>query len=204
MQNLQRALDELNQEATAKFKAGEQEAAFAIWNREVRLRSYLGSLAQVEALSRFGAIAWNENAGEQVRYITERLQTIQKQAQKQAQKQKTVDLELMRSLGEAYQKVRSPKLALEVYQQILAAVQEKQDAAAILQTLKTMGELHLSWFDYPQAAATYEKLLNLTATQSDSTNELAYLQELRYIYQQTKQAQPAVDVLKRLAEIYQQ
>ncbi|AHJ30937.1 TPR repeat [Nodularia spumigena CCY9414] len=204
LQNLQRALDELNQEARAKFKAGEQEAAFAIWNREVRLRRYLGSLAQVEALSRFGAIAWNENAGEQVRYITERLQTIQKQAQKQAQKQKTVDLELMRSLGEAYQKVRSPKLALEVYQQILAAVQEKQDAAAILQTLKTMGELHLSWFDYPQAAATYEKLLNLTATQSDSTNELAYLQELRYIYQQTKQAQPAVDVLKRLAEIYQQ
>ncbi|HYW19221.1 MAG TPA: hypothetical protein VE956_07870 [Nodularia sp. (in: cyanobacteria)] len=199
-QNLQRALDELNQEANAKLQAGDQEAAFAIWNREVGLRRYLGSLAQVQALSRFGAIAWKENASEQVRYITQRLQTLQKSARSQ----KIVDLELMRSLGEAYQKVRSPQLAVEVYQQILTAVEQKQDAVAVLQTLTTMGELHLSWFDYPQAAATYERLLNLTATQSDSTNELAYLQQLRYIYQQTKQSQAAVDTLKRLAEIYTQ
>ncbi|TVP63817.1 MAG: hypothetical protein EA343_07085 [Nodularia sp. (in: Bacteria)] len=199
-QNLETALDELNQEAAAKLQAGDQEAAFDIWNREVRLRQYLGSLAQVQALSRFGAIAWNQNSTEQVRYITQRLQTIQKSAQSQ----KTIDLNLMRSLGEAYQKVRSPKLALEVYEQILIAVQAQQDAVAVLQTLTTMGELHLSWFDYPQAAATYERLLNLTATQSDRTNQLAYLQQLRYIYQQTKQPQPAIDVLQRLAEIYEQ
>lgn len=199
-QNLQRALDELNQEATAKLQAGDEEAAFEIWNREVRLRRYLGALAEVQALSRFGAIAWNRNASEQVRYITQRLQTVQKSAQSQ----KIVDLDLMRSLGEAYQKLRSPKLALEVYQQILTAVEQKQDAVAVLQILTTMGELHLSWFDYPQAAATYERLLNLTATQSNRTNELAYLQQLRYIYQQTKQPQAAVDTLKRLAEIYEQ
>ncbi|ULP71859.1 hypothetical protein BDGGKGIB_01495 [Nodularia sphaerocarpa UHCC 0038] len=200
LQNLERALDELNQEAAAKLQAGDQEAAFAIWNREVRLRRYLGSLAQVQALSRFGAIAWKENASEQVIYITQRLQTLQKQAQSQ----KIVDLDLMRSLGEAYEKVRSPQLALAVYDQILTAVEQKQDAVAVVQTLKTMGELHLSWFDYPQAAATYERLLNLTATQSNRTNELAYLQQLRYIYQQTKQPQAAVDTLKRLAEIYTQ
>ncbi|MDP5338979.1 MAG: soluble NSF attachment family protein [Nodularia sp. (in: cyanobacteria)] len=200
LQSLETALDELNQEAAAKLQAGDEEAAFAIWNREVRLRRYLGSLAELQALSRFGAIAWNQNASEQVRYITQRLQTIQKQAQKQ----KTVDLNVMRSLGEAYQKVRSPKLAVEIYEQILTAVQKQQDAVAIVQTLTTMGELHLSWFNYPQAAASYERLLNLTATQSDRTNELAYLQQLRYIYQQTKQPQPSVDVLKRIAEIYEQ
>ena len=199
-QKLQRDLDELNQEAAAKLQAGDQEAAFDIWNRETRLRQYLGSLAQVQALSRFGAIAWGRNASEQVRYITQRLQTIQKSAQKL----KTVDLDLMRSLGEAYQSVRSPQLALAVYDQILTTVQQQQDATAVLQTLTTMGELHLSWFDYPQAAATYERLLNLTATQSNRTQELAYLQQLSYIYQQTKQPQPAVDVLQRLVEIYEQ
>ncbi|MEA5580685.1 hypothetical protein VB620_04930 [Nodularia harveyana UHCC-0300] len=200
MQRLQGALDELNQEATAKLQAGDQEGAFGIWNREVRLRRYLSPLAELQALSRFGAIAWSRNASEQVRYITQRLQNIEKEIQKP----KIIDLELMRSLGVAYEKVRSPKMALRVYQQILTAVEAKQDAAAVLQTLKTMGELHLSWFDYPQAAATYEKLLNLTATQSDRSSELAYLQELAYIYQQEKQAQSAVDVLNRLVEIYQE
>ncbi|WP_414529478.1 tetratricopeptide repeat protein [Nodularia chucula] len=200
MQRLQRDLDELHQEGRAKLQAGDQEGAFAIWNREARLRRYFGDLAELEALSRFGAIAWSRNDGEQVRYITQRLQTIEKQAQKQ----ETVDLELMRSLAQAYQQVRSPRMALQVYQQILNVVQEKQDAAGILQTLKTMGELHLSWFDYPQAAATYEKLLNLTATQSDRTSELTYLQQLAYIYQQDKQLKSAVDVLTRLVEIYQQ
>ncbi|MEA5516025.1 tetratricopeptide repeat protein [Nodularia sp. UHCC 0506] len=200
LQSLERALDELNQEAAAKLQAGDQDTAFEIWNREARLRWYLGSLAQVQTLSRFGAIAWGRNASEQVRFITQRLQTIQKQAQRQ----KTVDLDLMRSLGEAYQSVRSPQLALAVYDQILTAVQQQQDAVAVLQTLTIMGELHLSWFDYPQAAATYERLLNLTATQSDKTSQLTYLQQLRYIYQQTKQPQPALDVLKRIAEIYEQ
>jgi tetratricopeptide (TPR) repeat protein len=207
-QNLESALDELHQEGEAKLQAGDQQAAFEIWNREARLRRYLGSLAEVSALSRFGAIAWNRNAGEQVRFITQRLQTIQKQAQRQ----NTVDLELWRSLGEAYQRVRSPQMALQVYQQILTAVQAKQDAAAILQTLTTIGELHLSWFDYPQAAATYEKLLNLTANTNELTSqrlryrasELRYLEQLAYIYQQAEKPQSAIGVLQRLVEIHQQ
>jgi tetratricopeptide (TPR) repeat protein len=200
LQNLERALDELHQEGEAKLQAGDQQAAFEIWNREARLRRYLGSLAEVTALSRFGAIAWNRNQAEQVRFITQRLQNIQNQAQRQ----NTVDLELLRSLGEAYQRVRSPQMALQVYQQILTAVQEKQDAAAILQTLTTIGELHLSWFDYAQAAATYEKLLNLTANTNDRASELRYLQQLAYIYQQAQKPQSAIDVLQRLVEIHQQ
>ncbi|QOV21227.1 tetratricopeptide repeat protein [Anabaenopsis elenkinii] len=199
-ENLQRALDALNQEATAKLQGGDQPGAFGIWNREIRLRRYLGPWAEVKALSRFGAIAWGENAGQQVRYITQRLQTIQQQAQKA----KGFDLELMVALGEAYQQVRSPKLALQAYQQILTVVEQQQDVAAVLQTLATIGELHLSWFDYPQAAATYEQLLKLTATPGDRARELEYLQQLSYIYQQHQQPQAAIDTLQRIVTIYQQ
>jgi tetratricopeptide (TPR) repeat protein len=199
-QNLERALDALNQEATAKLQGGDQPGAFAIWNRETRLRRYLGAFAEVKALSRFGAIAWSENAGQQVRYITQRLQTIQQQAQKA----KDFDLELMVAIGEAYQKVRSPKLALEAYEQVLTVVEQQQDIAAVLQTLRTIGELHLSWFDYPQAAATYEQLLKLTATPGDRASELVYLQQLSYIYQQNQQPQAAIDTLQRIVTIYQQ
>jgi len=199
LQSLEQALEQLNQEATAKLQSGDQKAAFAIWNREARLRRYLGYLAELQALSRFAAIAFSQNATEQVKYITERLQTIQKQ-----QNFNLNDVELMRSLGEAYQQVRSPQLALPVYNQLLTLVQQRQDPQAILATLSTIAQVHLNWFDYPQAAVTYEKLLNLTANQGDENQELAYLEQLSYIYQQTKQAQPAIDVLNRMAEIHQQ
>lgn len=203
-QNLERALDALDQEATAKLQGGDQPGAFAIWNRETRLRRYLGAFAEVKALSRFGAIAWSQNAGEQVRYITQRLQTIQQQAQKAKGKGKNFDLELMVAIAQAYQQVRSPQLALQAYQQVLTVLKQQQDTAGVLQTLATIGELHLSWFDYPRAAATYEQLLQLTATQGDSTNELVYLQQLSYIYQQHQQPQAAIDTLQRIVKIYQQ
>ncbi len=198
LQSLETALDQLNLEAAAKLQTGDEEAAFDIWNRELRLRRYLGALAEVQALSRVGAIAWNENNNEQVQYITQRLQTIQKQAQSS----KIVDLELMRSLGEAYQKVRSPQLALEAYNQVLATVRQQQDTNAILQTLNTIGELHLLWFNYPQAAAIYEELLSLPP--GDRQNQLVYLQQLAYIYQQARQPQESLNVLNKLVEIYEQ
>ncbi|QSJ20726.1 hypothetical protein JYQ62_10360 [Nostoc sp. UHCC 0702] len=205
---LQVALDELNQQATLKLQAGDKVAAFEIWNRELRLRRFLGSLAEVQALSRVGAYAWNESDRQEIYYINQRLQAIQKQVQspkKVAKKnvtQKTVDVELLRSLGQAYQNVRSLKPALEVYNQVLTAVRQQQDAAAIVQTLKIIGELHLTWFDYPQAATTYEELLSLAVQEGDRTNELAYMQQLAYIYEQGKQPQQAVNMLEKLAKIY--
>ncbi|MBH8553698.1 hypothetical protein I8751_15230 [Nostocaceae cyanobacterium CENA357] len=195
-QRLAVALDLLNQDAAAKLQAGNKVAAFETWNRELRLRRFLGSLAEVQALSRVGAIAWNENDRQQVQYITQRLQAIQKQTQSQ----KTVDIPLLRSLGEAYQKVRSPKPALEVYNQVLAAERQQQDAAAVVQTLKTIGELHLAWFEYPQAANVYEELLSLDS--GDRLNQLAYLQQLAYIYEQSKQPQQTINTLNKLAAIY--
>jgi tetratricopeptide (TPR) repeat protein len=198
LQRLEVELDKLNQAAAAQLEAGNKEAAFDTWNRELRLRRFLGSLVEVEALSRVGAIASNQNNRQEVLYITQRLQAIQKQKPSQTK----ADLELWRSLGEAYQKVRSPKLALEVYDQILAAVRQQQDATAEVATLKTIGEVHLSWFDYPQAAATYQELLGLASAKGDRLNEVGYLKELAYIYEQGKEHQQAVNILTKLAEIY--
>ncbi|AFZ24751.1 hypothetical protein Cylst_2543 [Cylindrospermum stagnale PCC 7417] len=203
MQKLETALDQLNLEAAATLQAGDKVKAFEIWNRELRLRRLLGSLAEVQALSRVGAIAWNRNESEEIRYITQRLQVIQKpKPAKKKEAPKPPDLELLRSLGDAYQKIRVPKLALEVYNQVLALVRQQQDATAELETLQTIGELHLSWFDYPQAAATYEELLGFATTKGDGLNEVAYLQKLVYIYDQAKQPQKSINVLSKLVDIY--
>lgn len=200
-QKLEPALDALNQEAGVKLQAGEQVAAFEIWNRELRLRRFLGSLAEVQALSRVGAIAWKENDSPEVQYITQRLQAIQKQAE--SQKTTTeIDLQLWRSLGEAYQNVRSPKLALEAYNQVLLVVRQQKNPTALVEILKTIGELHLSWFDYRKAAPIYEELLSLATSQGERVNEVTYLQRLADIYEQTKQPQQSLNVLNKLAEIY--
>ncbi|MBG1241694.1 tetratricopeptide repeat protein [Nostoc sp. NZL] len=200
-QKLEPALDALNQEGAAKLQAGDQVAAFEIWNRELRLRRFLGSLAEVQALSRVGAIAWQQNDGQEVQYITQRLQAIQKQAQSQ-KKTAQIDLELWRSLGEAYQNVRSPKLAVEAYDQVLLVVREQKNTTAVVENLKIIGELHLSWFDYPKAAPIYEELLGLATSQGERVNEVTYLKRLAYIYEQTKQPQQSLNVLNKLAEIY--
>lgn len=197
-QYLTAALNELNQQAAAQYKAGNRVRAFEIWNRELRLRRALGSLEEVEALGRVGAIAWSENQRIELQIITQRLQAIQQQTKSQP----FVDLKLLQSLGQAYQQVRSPKQALEVYDQILAVVRRQQDPVATEATLKTMAELHLGWFDYPKAAATYEELLGLAKAKGDRVSEVTYLQQLAYIYNQAKQFQQAVTVKQQLAEFY--
>ncbi|MEH2284572.1 MAG: hypothetical protein V7K90_25165 [Nostoc sp.] len=200
-QKLEPALDALNQEAAAKLQAGEPEAAFEIWNRELRLRRFLGSLAEVQALSQVGAIAWKQNDAQEVQYITQRLQEIQKQTQSQKITAQ-IDLELWRSLAQAYQNVRSSKLAIEAYDQVLLVVRQQKNPTAVVETLKTIGELHLSWFDYRKAAPIYEELLSLATSQGERVNEVTYLQRLAYIYEQTNQPQQSLNVLNKLAEIY--
>ncbi|QKQ76387.1 lipopolysaccharide assembly protein LapB [Nostoc sp. TCL240-02] len=200
-QNLEPALDALNQQAAAKLQAGDQVGAFEIWNRELRLRRFLGSLAEVQALSRVGAIAWKQNDGEEVQYITQRLQAIQKQAQSQKTTAQ-VDLELWRSLAQAYQNVRSIKLAVEAYDQVLLVVRQQKDTAAVVEILKTIGELHLTWFDYTKAAPVYEELLSLATSLGERVNEVTYLQRLAYIYEQTQQPQQSLNVLNKLVKIY--
>jgi tetratricopeptide (TPR) repeat protein len=200
MQDLEVALDKLNLEAGAKLQAGDKQGAFDTWNRELRLRRYLGSVPEVQALSRVGAIAWSENDRPQVQYITQRLQKIQKQTQSQ----KTGNLQLWQSLAQAYTNVRSPKEALEAYEQVLIEVRQQKDTTAEVETLKAIANLHLSWFDYPKAAETYEQLLTFASTKGDRLNEIAYLQQLAYIYEQAKQPQQSVKIRNQLAALYQQ
>jgi tetratricopeptide (TPR) repeat protein len=198
LQKLRTDLDGLNQEAQITIQREDKKKAFEIWNRELRLRRFLGTLSEVEALSRVGEIAWNQNEREEVRYISKRLQVIQSEMEKQ----KNTDLQLWKSLGTAYQKIRIPKLGVLVYEQILILVKAQKDVSMEIETLKNIGELHLSWFDYSQAANTYQKLLNLAINQGDKNNELEYLEQLNYIYAQAKQPQAAIDILNQLVQIY--
>ncbi|MGF1673233.1 MAG: tetratricopeptide repeat protein, partial [Rivularia sp. (in: cyanobacteria)] len=192
---LSEALDQLDREATAKLQAGDTEGAFATWNRELRLRRYLGTLVEIQALSRVGGVAYTKNDRQQIRYITQRLQTIQKQSQQ------TTDLQVLQALGDAYLQVRSPSLAVEVYNQVLIIVRASSDIVKEVDTLKTIAKIHLDWFDYPAAAITYEQVLNQVSNINDIEESL---KDLAYIYDRTKQHQKAIDTRKKLSLVYRQ
>jgi tetratricopeptide (TPR) repeat protein len=197
-QQLEVALEQLNQDATAKLASGNKLAAFDTWNRELRLRRYLGTINELQALTRVGEIAWRNNERPQVQFITQRLQSIQKPRKSPP----VTDLATLQALGEGYQKVRSPKLAIAVYNQILAGVRQQRNQAEEIKALQTIGAIHMSWFDYPQAAATYEELLGLASATGVRVDELGYLQQLAYIYDQNKQHQQAINTRSKIAEIY--
>ena len=198
LQKLKTDLDGLNQEAQITLQGGDKKKAFEVWNRELRLRRYVGTLSELAALSRVGEIAGNQNEREEVQYISQRLQVIQREIAKQ----KSADLQLWKSLGKAYEKIRLPKLGILAYEQVLILVKQQKDLSGEIETLNNIGELHLSWFDYPQAANIYQKLLALAINQGDKTNELGYLQQLAYIYTRGKQTQSAIDILNKLAQVY--
>lgn len=196
---LRAALDRLNQQAATALAAGDNVGAFAIWNRELRLRRALGFQEEVEALGRVGAIAWRENQPKEVQVITQRLLQILNHIQSQP----TADLKLLNSLGFAFQQVREPISASTAYERILAKTRQQKDAAATQATLRTLGELHLSWFDYTKAAANYQELLSLATTNGDRLATITYLQQLDYIYEKTKQYQQSIAAKQQLLGIYQ-
>lgn len=192
---LETSLEQLNNEATDLFNAGNLEQAFQVWYREIRLRRELGPIEEVTALGRVGEMAWRENRKEDVQLITQRLETIQKESAKNSA--------LLTALGKAYQQIRVPKLAVVVYQEILTNAEASRDIEAQQSALETIGTLHLAWFDYTAAAETYERLLELARSHSDSFNEVNYLQQLSYIYTQLSEPENAVKVKETLLQEYQ-
>lgn len=194
---LNAALDELDREAQAKFQAGDIAGALDIWNRELRLRRYLGSEQEVASLSRVGEVAWRENQVTEVRVITQRLQQIQQQEEAKT----PINYGLLMKIAQAYQSMRARDQAVALYNQLLVHAQQEQKVNQQRMILTALGEMHVAWFDYPNAAAAYEQLLALA--QGNTDREIEALTQLSEIYQQGNQPEKAIAVQQRLVDIYQ-
>lgn len=220
-QTLTTELDKLNAEAQSLLQAGNTLGAFEIWNRELRLRRYLGPVAEAEALSRVGKIAWANDQRLQAQFITERLQAIQ-------QTQGTTSLELLQTLGAAYQQLRAKGPAVETYQQVLKEAQNRQDVVVQAQAMRTIAQIHLNWLNYEKAAIAYEELAtfiqehraeltagsgnsprpvppsnnNATAPIPSPPTEEESLKQLAYIYTYSRKPLQAIATKERLTALY--
>lgn len=223
-QELGAALDRLNLEAIAKLQAADRPGAFEIWNRELRLRRYLGLAAEVEALSRVGKVAWDKSQRLEMQWITQRLQAIQQEVLSASE----MNVELLQGLALAFQQVRAKGPAVEVYQKILEVARSRSDVPAEAQTLKAIAQLHANWFNYEKAAAIYEELAALiqehrdlfainpavpnrttpksgngaTAVPVTPPTEEESLKQLAYAYEQSKKPLQAIAARERLTALY--
>jgi tetratricopeptide (TPR) repeat protein len=213
---LRAALDELQRQAEAKLQAGDLPGALELWNRELRLRRYLSPKEEVTSLQQVGEVAWRENQATELRFITLRLQQIEQEAtappkqtaqSEQAappeQAAQSIDYDLLLQIAQAYQTVRARDPAVALYGKLLDRAKQQQNVAQQQQILTALADLHLSWFDYTNAANTYQEILTLARSTGNQANEITALQQLGSIYQQNNQPEQAIDAEKQLVEIYQ-
>ncbi|GAB4375059.1 MAG: tetratricopeptide repeat protein [Elainellaceae cyanobacterium] len=196
---LDTALDELNQQAEAQLRAGNLVGALELWNRELRLRRFLGPAEEVESLSRVGEVAWRENQVTEVRLITQRLQEIEQEVAVQS----PTDYALLLKIAQSYQMLRAREEAVALYDKLLVQARQTEDLAQEQQTLTALGDLHLAWFDYPNAADTYQQLLAVSQTRGDTAAEIQALQQLARVYKENNQPEQAIAILQQLVDTYQ-
>ena len=207
---LDRALDELNAQATAEFAAGNVLEAFELWNRELRLRRYIDPISEVEALGRVGGKALDEGNFVQLQLVSARLRQIQETQLEpdeceDDEERATVDLDLLQALGVAYDRVGAPERAVPLLQQVLAESRRRQDTRQEEETLNDLARISLDALDYPAAAQSYEDLLTLAKFRKDTDSEATYLQQLAFAYQKMQQLLLPLDrqreILQRSIEV---
>ncbi|MDY6939640.1 MAG: tetratricopeptide repeat protein [Cyanobacteriota bacterium] len=217
---LDRALDELNAQATAEFAAGNVSEAFELWNRELRLRRYTDPVSEIEALGEVGENALNEGNFVQLQLVSARLREIEREQltldeSDDDEERGRVNLEVLQALGVAYDRTGNPERAVPLLQQVLEEARRRQDRRTEEETLNNLARISLDALEYAAAAQAYEDLLGLAKFRKDTESEAQYLQQLAFIYQKMQQqlfpldrqreiVQRSIEVRQRLVAIVEQ
>lgn len=202
IRRVKQEVTKINQEATAELARGNQELAFQLWFRELRLQRALGREAEVIALGRIGNIAWQQNRRLELREIAERLIAIEQKAQTE----NNLNNEFLNAIGVAYQQIKYLDQAINIYKIILEEARQQNDLVAEQNNLELLGKLYLAKFDYLSAALIYEELLTLVqnnlAREENSKRIETYLLELVEIYHRLEQPEAAIKSQKQLIDQY--
>ena len=206
----------LNNQAQSELTLGNKDKAFALWYRELRLQRVLGRTEEIIALGRVGEIAWQQNLSQELNIISDRLLAIQQEITAE----NTIDIQVLKSLGQAYQQVKDLDHAVIIYQQILQKNRQEDNFQEEQKNLETLGELHLAQFDYIQAANIYEELFKLvqnehsqtalnaneytytSQTDTNSLREESYLNQLVEIYTRLSQPDKSIEIKQKLLKKY--
>ncbi len=194
---LKTALQELEEQAQAKLQEGKDDEAFTIWYRQIRLTRALGTTAEIEALTRVGAIAWQKSRNKDINNINERLVNLESQNKL---KNGQVKPELLHLFAQAYETIHSLDKSIEIYQQILSNARQQKDQQQQKLALDKLGQFYLVKFDYFSAEPVYKELLTIARENQDFLQEGVYLRKLAEINSELTKPENAVIYKQALAE----
>jgi len=226
-------LTQLNQTAQQQLANGNPDAAFELWQREVRLRRVFGPVEELNAISRVATLAWQQQRPVEVQLLTLRTREIWETVAAalnnfEATEQSAED----NRLGD-----REPEELADNPEQILMDGDSASDVAVLLNMAQTfatlrdidasvevyqqlitltaeqngdptaqrkeLAELHLAWFQFADAADVYLALLSDARTKGNQAQETDYLERLVYSYQQADSFTNAVRAQTDLIALYQ-
>lgn len=197
-EELRIALEELSQEAKNQWELGNNDEAFEIWYRQIRLTRFLGVREEIEIIDEVGAIAWERGRGDDVNFLSERLSVLEGE--------NTTDNRLnpqfLPYFLDAYETLRDVDSLLSLRSQLLRVAREENNEEEIKTNLKSLGGLYVSKFDYFSAKPIYEELLTLAREERDFIAESNYLRRLSQINGAILEPENAVDYKKQLIANY--
>lgn len=189
-------MTELDQQAQAELKAGNEDQAFLIWYEEIKLSKYINVETEIKTITKVGAIAWEKSRNQELNFLTERLVKIESES--------TIDgkikPELLPVFAEAYEALHNIDKSIAVNQQILVIARQENNSSLIQTTLDKLGTFYLSKFDYYQALPIFEELLTLSQQNENYLQEGIYLRTLAEIEGAILKPENAINYKEKLAE----
>ncbi len=198
-QTLIRAVASLEERARTALDLGNPNEAFALWNRALRLRRFVGVRAELLGLLQVGRLAWEQENFYQAQVIRERLREIQ--TEQLTEDDRTADLAVLQTLAESYEAVGARQAALALYERLLGVARAQNDPISEEAILRQIASIALRDLDYEEAAAAHRELRDMAIERGDRVSEIYYVTQLAYIYDQLRWYEEAIAV-KRDLELY--
>ncbi len=201
---IEKTISELNQSAQAELNQGNQDQAFKLWYRQLKLTRAISAEKEIKTLGDIGAIAWQENRGLDLRNIAARLISLEGEITTK----NPLSLDLLNQFITAYQQVRYLDQAINIQTKInkISRRSDNYNLAREQENSEVLGKLYLAKFDYQNAAKTYQSLLSLVDNKNPEfpikNKADLYLKTLINIYDRTGQIDQAIATKQRLVKHY--
>jgi len=191
---LKASLERLNEDGKAQLDLGNDDQAFEIFYRQIRLTRALGVVKEVEIITEVGEIAWEKNRAEDLRFLTERLTVLESNNTRNNR----LNSDLLPLFLNGYQTLGDINRSISIQQQMLANARETNNQQQVKNILEDLGNAYLSIFNYFGAKPIYEELLTISETDKSYLDQTNYLQKLSQINGNLLKIENAVEYKKRL------
>ena len=219
------ALTLLDLRAQQLLADNQADAAFELWQRELRLKRVFGPVEEFRTIQRIAQIAWETQRPVEVQLLTLRTREIwetvraalglepddlafaedpadgSEPARVLVGGDTASDVDMLAALAQTFTTLRDVKSSVEVYEALIA-LSDRQNIDTTAQR-NDLAALHLDWFQFAEAADIYLALLETAKANGNQPAQRIYLQQLAYSYQQADSLLNATRAQTELLALYQ-